>query len=327
MKFWLGFLCSFVGLSLAWALGLNAQLGNATPSSQWVFDAYQHKHRAAQQVASPKVLIVAGSNAMFGIDSQQISAYWQRPTVNLAVNAGLGLSYILANAQRAAKSGDIIILPLEYALYVDSANANSQIIDYVVARDIPYWNSLPFAQKSAFLLGMSPERWLQGLRKMPEAPVTAGTYGAHHLDAAGDQTFSGPENQQSHDLAAVQLATSPAKAWHYGERATQETGAWDQIRQFASWAKAQHICIVAVPTVLLDHASYHESPLEQQFYLSLPDRVRALGLNYAGRPFDFMYPATHFFDTDHHLQDWARTIHTRKLVALFQQTSYCQAQL
>jgi hypothetical protein len=39
-----------------------------------------------------------------------------------------------------------------------------------------------------------------------------------------------------------------------------------------------------------------------------------------------MYPADWFFDTDHHLQDWARARHTAKLIALLNQDplSYCK---
>jgi hypothetical protein len=323
MRFWLGFLGAFLGLSLLWILGINAQLGNGTPSSRWVFDAYQHKSIAAQKIDVPKVLIVAGSNAMFGIDSKQISAYWQRPTVNLAVNAGLGIDYILDKAQQLAKPGDIILLPLEYALYLDNGEANSQVIDYVVARDLVYWRQLPLTKKGAFVAGMSPERWIQGLRQPEDRPVTSGTYGAHHLDAAGDQTNSGREQQQSQEKAAVELAATPAKAWHYGERSTQETGAWTRIAQFADWAKRQNICVIAAPTALLEHRSYHEQILEQRFYQSLPEKVAGLGIPYLGKPYDFMYPATSFFDTDHHLQDWARTEHTRKLVTLMQQNRTC----
>lgn len=323
MKFWFGFLAGIIGLSLLWIAGVQQQLGHATPSSRWVFDAYQHKAQAAQKITTSKVLIIAGSNAMFGIDSKQISAYWQRPTVNMAVNAGLGIDYILAQGQQLAKPGDILILPLEYALYLDNGEANSQIIDYVIARDVGYWKQLPFTQKTAYLTGMSPERWIQGLRQPDDPPVTTGTYGAHHLDAWGDQTQSGREQQQAAEKAAVELAATPAKAWHYGERAAQESGAWEKLRQFAIWAKSQHICVIATPTALLEHASYRQQVLEQRFYESLPERVTALGIPYAGKPYDFMYPASNFFDTDHHLQDWARSEHTRKLVALFQQNAYC----
>lgn len=323
MKFWIGFFTCLITLSLVWIQGITTQLGTPTATSRWVFDAYQLKLQAAEQITVPKVLVVAGSNAMFGMDSEQLSEYWQRPTINMAVNAGLGLDYILAQAQKVARRGDILILPLEYALYLDGGEANSQIIDYVIGRDSAYWNALTYDQRAQYIIGMAPERWIQGLRKQADSPVNSGTYGAHHLNAVGDQTFSGREHQQEHDRAAIAVAASPKKAWTYGERTLQEDGAWERLRQFSKWAQQNQICLVAAPTALLFHESYKNSLVERRFYESLPDRVRSLGIPYVGKPFDFMYPADHFFDTDHHLQDWARTIHTQQLVERLRQSPQC----
>jgi hypothetical protein len=170
---------------------------------------------------------------------------------------------------------------------------------------------------------MAPERWIQGLRQPIDSPVNSGTYGAHHLDSVGDQTFSGREHQQEHDRAAIAIAASPKKAWSYGERALQENGAWERLSQFSKWAHENQLCLIAVPTALLFHDSYKNSIVERRFYESLPDRVSNLGIPYVGKPFDFMYPADHFFDTDHHLQDWARAIHTQRLIEQLRQSQQC----
>ena len=38
--------------------------------------------------------------------------YWQKPVINLAVNAGLGLPYILDVSHRVARPGDTILMVL-----------------------------------------------------------------------------------------------------------------------------------------------------------------------------------------------------------------------
>ena len=325
LKFWMGCGVSIVLLSVTWLIGIKHQLGYGTPSSRWVFDAYQHKIAAANALIGPRTLVVAGSNAMFGIDSAQLSNYWQRPAINLSVNAGLGLPYILHLSTTVARRGDIILLPMEYALYLDNGVANSQIIDYVIARDPLYWHGLHLSEKIDLVNGMAPERWFEGLRKIEDKPVTSGTYGAHHLNSVGDQTHSRGEDRQAADIAAVALAATPAKAWHYGMRASKESGGWQLLATYATWAREQGICLVAVPTVLLHHASYENDAIEQDFYATLPQRMQSLGINYVGKPRDFMYQADWFFDTDHHLQDWARQRHTASLIALLNKdpASYC----
>ncbi len=320
-RFWYGMALAVFLLSSAWVIGVKQQLDVPTQSSRWVFDAYQHKIAAASAIQGPRVLVVAGSNAMFGIDSGQLESYWKMPVVNLSVNAGLGLPYILGVSRRIARPGDVILLPLEYALYLDSGEPNSQVIDYVIGRDMDYWRSLSYFERLRFAAGMAPERWVHGLRHMPDHPVTAGTYGAHHLDARGDQTHTSTAERSSADIAAVKAT----KAWDYGARAAKETGGWALIAAYSRWARENHVCLLAAPTVLLHYNKYDTDPADQVFYETLPDRVRAAGIPYAGKPKDFMYPPSWFFDTDHHLQDWAREIHTAHLIKLLNQDphSYC----
>lgn len=311
-KFWSGVLLAGLALTASWLLGVRSQLNVPTQSSRWVFDAYQHKIAAANAVAGPRVLVVAGSNAMFGIDSRQLESFWNLPVINLAVNAGLGLPYILDASRRAARPGDFILMPMEYALYLDDGKPNSQVIDYVIARDMDYWRSLSRFEQLRFSAGMAPERWLHGLRRLPDAPVTSGTYGAHHLDAKGDQTHSGAADRSPADAAAVKAA----KAWNYGTRAASENGGWALMAEYAHWARANNNCLVAVPTVLLHQAKYDTDTEDQAFYSGLANRLRAAGIAYAGQPKDFMYRPDWFFDTDHHLQDWARKLHTARLIKL-----------
>lgn len=321
-KFWLGVLLAGFALSVTWVGGVRQQLGVPTPSSRWVFDAYQHKIAAANTVLAPRILIVAGSNAMFGIDSGQIEAYWHRPVINLAVNAGLGLPYILDASKRVARPGDVILMPMEYALYLDDGTPNAQVIDFVVGRDLNYWRQLSLIQRLSFAASMAPERWIQGLRHPTDNVVMSGTYGAHHLDLRGDQTHSSAADQTPADKAAVQAT----KAWNYGARSTTEIGGWHLLSQYAKWAQENKVCVIAVPTVLQYHKKYDTDPQDVLFYSSVASRVNSAGIPYVGSPRNFMYPDAWFFDTDHHLQDWARSRHTAALLAILKSDpqSYCQ---
>ncbi len=159
--------------------------------------------------------------------------------------------------------------------------------------------------------------------KLRDNPVTSGTYGAHHLDARGDQTHTARADESSADIAAVGAVT----AKDYGARAAKERGGWAIISEYSHWAKANNVCLVAVPAVLLHFARYDMDPVERDFYADLPDRVRKEGVRYAGAPRDFMYPSSWFFDTANHLQDWARERHTARLIKILNRDprSYCDA--
>ena len=309
-RFYLAVFFGFVLTTLAWLAGLEAQLGAPTPSSRWVFEAYQKKARIAAAKSSPRILIIGGSSALFGLDSATLSHAWGRPVVNMAVNAGLGLHYILWQARQVARAGDMILLPLEYALFVDDDRPNAQIVDYAIARDNAYWRDLSPWRKAWVAAALSPDRWWEGLRGLDDPPITVGVYGGHNIDALGDQTHTSPTDRGPQEAAEV----ASSRVWNYGARAKASRGGWLELASFARWARTSNVCLVAIPPSLLMQARYVDDPIEHAFYDSLPARVSGLGIAYLGHPLDFMYPAKWFFNTDYHLQDWARREHTQRIV-------------
>jgi hypothetical protein len=311
-RFWLAAVLGFVLATIAWTAGLRAQIGVPTASSRWVFEVYDKKTRIAAATPSPRVLIVAGSGALFGLDSAALSAAWHRPVVNMAVNAGLGLRYILWRARQTARAGDVILLPLEYALFVDDDRPNAQIVDYALARDTAYWHDLSSWRAAWFAAALAPDRWWRGLRRLDDPPITGGLYGGYHIDASGDQIHTAPSDRTPQEAAEV----AASRVWDYGARARYATGGWPELAAFAEWARAARICLIAVPPALLTQSPYAGDPVERAFFDGLPARMRDLGIAYLGQPRDFMYPATWFFNTDYHLQDWARREHTTRILAI-----------
>ncbi len=311
-RFWLAAVLGFVLMTVAWLVGMEAQLGVPTPTSRWVFEAYEKKTRIAAATPSPRFLIVGGSSALFGLDSAALSRAWGHPVVNMAVNAGLGLSYILWQARQTAQAGDMILLSLEYALFVDDDRPNAQIVDYAIARDNAYLRHLPPWRVAWFAAALSPDRWWQGLRPLNDSPITNGLYGGYHIGASGDQIHTALSDRTPTE--ALELAAS--RVWDYGARAQVSRGGWSELAAFARWARAARVCLIAVPPGFLVQAHYASDPVERAFFDGLPARVRGLGISYFGQPRAFMYPTDWFFNTDYHLQDWARHEHTRRILAI-----------
>ncbi|MFW6345608.1 MAG: hypothetical protein ACOC0M_04665, partial [Halomonas sp.] len=137
-RFGLGVGLALAGLSLLWALLFLGQLGKPVPRGRWVAEVSAIKEARLAAVASPKVVILAGSNAWFGLDSGLLEAAWGTPVVNHAVNAALGLRYILASAEPELRAGDLVLMPLEYPLYEGESAPNQQLVDHVLAYDPAY---------------------------------------------------------------------------------------------------------------------------------------------------------------------------------------------
>ncbi|MDB5171251.1 MAG: hypothetical protein JWN51_24 [Phycisphaerales bacterium] len=72
--------------------------------------------RAAQ---GHRLIIVGGSNALFGIDGELIERKLHVPTVNYGLHAGLPLNYMLFRVSKKMQPGDTILLDPEYDLWSD----------------------------------------------------------------------------------------------------------------------------------------------------------------------------------------------------------------
>src|SRR4051812_36376231 len=76
--------------------------------------------RSAERAAAqhkPRVVILGGSGALFGVDAELMERKLGVPCVNLAVHAGLGTRYLLARARRDLRPGDVVVLTPEYQLW------------------------------------------------------------------------------------------------------------------------------------------------------------------------------------------------------------------
>jgi len=79
--------------------------------------AYLDKHRRLGSVTPPRLLLVGGSNTAFATDSAVLERAVGRPVVNLGIQHALGLRFMLREASRAVRSGDLIVVSLEYDQY------------------------------------------------------------------------------------------------------------------------------------------------------------------------------------------------------------------
>jgi hypothetical protein len=74
------------------------------------------KYSRLQQLKSPKIVLIAGSNFAYGINSEMIEKAFKRPVVNMAVHYDYGTDFMLRQLENEVHSGDIVVMGFEYMI-------------------------------------------------------------------------------------------------------------------------------------------------------------------------------------------------------------------
>lgn len=76
-----------------------------------------YKQAYARTLASPKIVIFAGSNGRYSHRCEVLTQALDLPCVNASIAVGIGLDFLIAQWQPLLYAGDLVYLPLEYGQY------------------------------------------------------------------------------------------------------------------------------------------------------------------------------------------------------------------
>lgn len=72
------------------------------------------KQARLNSIKSPKVVLIAGSNFLYGIDSQLLQDSLKMPVVNMSLQYFLGSDFLLKQVEDALRPEDIVVMGFEY---------------------------------------------------------------------------------------------------------------------------------------------------------------------------------------------------------------------
>lgn len=91
------------------------------------------KYKRLQGTPSPKIVLIAGSNFAYGINSKLIADSLQKPVVNMAIHYDYGTKFMLNQIAPELRKGDAVIMGFEYIIESEG-NKSEQL---VMARFFP----------------------------------------------------------------------------------------------------------------------------------------------------------------------------------------------
>jgi len=297
---------------VVWVLIVFGEMGNPTKMSQWVYDAYKQKQKISTSIRKQKIVIVAGSNALFGINSKALEEAFGLSVLNDAVNAGIDLPCTLFMAEKVIRKGDIILLPLEYPMYSYEGKPGIQMIDFLLAREPECFWRLTWQERFYLIWHVSLKRLWKGYSGYIDTPVNSGIYGAHHIDGYGDQTHT--ERTYRTERMYNEVCKYDKHPESYGKRFDINALGWDYLEKFIRWCELRHAKVIFMPSTLMWNAQYKNDPKEQWFYTHIAKEIRKRGWIYIGKPYNYMYDKSLYFNTNFHLIDSARKLRTEQMI-------------
>lgn len=287
------------------------QMGTPTPSSMPIHVSAQKKLDLLAAIDDRKILLVGGSSTFYGVRAKIIEQETGIKTVNMALSAGRGIPYILDKAREIAEPGDIIIMPLEYQLYLYDGTPTFVAADYIISRDPEYFYHLPLREQLRYASALTPTEVV--LRAV--AKIKIGSAGAQEPQSTSINEF-GDETRNTGPLPIPsQRARLVNKVVYNFRKATLDTKGTELIKSFAMWCKANQVTLLAAFPTFAYYPDFR-TPLQSKFFNGLVPFYHEQGVPVLGNPYDFMYGTENFFDTEYHVVAEAAEKNTYRLIEL-----------
>lgn len=140
------------------------QIGKTHYGTFWVKNAYQYKeYLAKNSLNKKKILVISGSNGLFGIDSKLLSDDLGYEVINLSTHASLDLEYFYFLIEKYLKKGDIVLMPLEFAYYKQEQYNDFHINNMIAWGKEDYIDKLDLYEKFNFIMSIPKSRIYKGL--------------------------------------------------------------------------------------------------------------------------------------------------------------------
>jgi hypothetical protein len=298
---------SILGLCLFWSL-IRLQLGVPTQSSRWCYEILNRKKELCRAAKGKKILLVGGSNVLFGMRAAEIEEALGVPTINYGLHAALTSPYILDLSKEVLNPGDTVVLALEYSGYVSGAY-DDLFIDYVMARDPEKFDKAPWRTKLKWGFGFSPTTLIDRYtsRRKAVGPHEIGfPYDVQFLNEHGDQA-----GQTRDKLPADRHVNEGQKVLF--QRIVSTSPGLQSVREFCKWSRENDIRVLATFPNIVNWPEF-DTPRAAESIHTIEELYKSMGVPVLGTAQESMLPETDFFDTCYHLTEEAAKERTKRFL-------------
>lgn len=246
-----------------------------------------------------KMVIIAGSNGSFGIDSKMLKDSFQIPVVNTCSHAGIGVKMQFEIYKDLLNPGDIVIFCPEYYDGKSRLYGESTLLRILS-------NYFP-----AMYMKFSFEHWLHSFKYI----------GIHFSEAykhRNTQEFDGVYSIKSvnefGDIACKRFHTPMRCHYNFVGKIDDET--INYYKYIHSFAKENKIKLIYLPPTL-NIVNYQDQKKQID---SIAECMSNNGIPYKTKATVFVFPDSLYIDTPYHLTLEGAKLRTRKMIPIIKQT-------
>lgn len=277
--------------------------------------AMASKHARLRALGSPKVVVIGGSNATFGIDSEMLEEALCIPVVNMSLHAGLGFEFMVEEVMGNLGKGDLVIASLEHIAF-SQPQQYGDIHMITVDRFPESMRYIPWYRKPSIILGILVMRtqgaWKELSGQWKDDSLDP-VYRANGFTERGDITsHHGLPMRPSHRIQPS-VYFEPYSVPRF----------WQLLEQLSQEAK-DHGAQLVFSWPVNARSSY-----KSEFHEAMAREIGEHGYLSAGDPGSYIFPDTAFYDTHHHLRATGRRLRTARMVkdlCAMAEVSCCQVQ-
>ncbi|MEV9617112.1 hypothetical protein [Aliarcobacter butzleri] len=279
----------------------------------WIHNSFIKKDNYAKSIQNTKIVFTSGSNTLFGMETNIIEKELNIPTVNMAIQGGLKTEYILYRTKNILKTGDIVVLPMEYQNLTWNGNIEETYRDYVLTYDKNYFNNMPIKEQLSFLFSITPYKLVKSSidkKRTLIEPEMEKTYNSNTLNKNGDVIYK--EGTKTGFKTIPFELPNPYNIETYGLL---------KIKEFAKWCEDNKIKLLVSFPNTVNLKEYYDKPYTNYFNF-LINYFEKNNIQVIGKPTDSLYPIQYFYDTDYHLNNYGAKIRTYKFLEELKKVLY-----
>lgn len=300
------FFLTFIGLvALRYLAALSVIHGKNIAESGYLMSAiYACKDvlaRNADTDNKPRIIIIAGSNGLYGINNSVIEKQTGLKVINMSSHAGLPLDYLMYRALKYVKKGDIVVLPLEYAYYgrdgyEEWAMHNLFYWGKSFLNNLSVWDKFPYLiripndvfikQLTANTLPKDEKLVASGMCQFAKNEINFSSFGSSYLKDDGTY-ISGNKNIYTED-----------KQYNFVTRDFR-------LKQIAEYKtiieKKEARFFLTYPAMMKNKLFDLNDEMIRRSIRTFQESLARYGLYLNCRPEDSFFQREFFFDTEYHL--------------------------